>query len=647
MLFRTAGISRPRREPGFFFDPSQIDSYSKAIENHFPESIPGIIRRADLARQHRFDLLGSGETFLGEDIDWHLDFKSGSRWPLVHYSRIRTVNLDDDADVKVPWELSRLQHFTDLGRAYWLTADNCYRDEFLSQLLSWEKSNPVDYGVNWTCSMEIAIRAINILWGMHFFACDQNLNADVIQRVIRLLYYHGLHIEKNLEIIGHGSNTNHLVSNYLGLFYLGLLLPELDRADHWLDMARRGLEEEIDLEVFADGADYECSTSYHRLVLEMFLSAYVLGRKNNLDFSETYTDRLSRMIDFSTAITAPSGKTPLVGDNDDGFVVKLSDHDPARHHHLIDTGLIALGREVPENIKTTEERLWYHGPESLNTQLSESKVSSKYFNKSGYAIIRSDDFHLMFNAAKITDRCIAGHKHNDNLSFTLELDNIPYLIDPGTCCYTSDYRLRNQSRSTAAHNTVTVDDQEQSRYHERRLFHMFNDARSKIDLWINGKNLVVVSAVHHGYSRLNSPVTHRRTIWAFLDIRSLSVLDEFHGETDCEHTFAVNYTTPLSDIRVIDNSIARLIYSDHKGLNIGFMSEIAGKLSVESTQYYPRYGVKAPARLIKSVHKACLPFKILTLISDQDTPSDWWDKLRQTDNSLKMQIENTELEINR
>ncbi|MEW6411340.1 MAG: alginate lyase family protein [Candidatus Zixiibacteriota bacterium] len=636
-----------RRRPFFFFDPSQSGSYIKAIERYFPGSISTTLERADRAVRHRFDLLGSGETFLGDEIDWHVDFKSAKRWPCVPHTKIRIVNLDDDADVKVPWELSRLQHFTDLGRAYWMTSDQIYRDEFLAQLMSWEKSNPVDHGVNWTCSMEIAIRAINILWGMYFFSRDDDLNTDMIRRVIRLLYYHGLHIEKNLEITGRGSNTNHLVSNYLGLFYLGLMLPRLDRASDWLDLARKGLEEEIQLEVFEDGADYECSTSYHRLVLDMFLSAYVLGNKNGVTFSDTYQSRLNKMIDFSTAITAPSGKTPLVGDNDDGFVVKLSNDDPSCHHHLIDVGLATFERKTPGDFPVTEERLWYLGPQSLERKTTDIVMSSKCFSKSGYAIIRNEHFHLMFSAAKVTDRCIAGHKHNDNLSFTLEIDNIPYLIDPGTSCYTSDFEARNSSRSTGAHNTVGVDEQEQSRFYERRLFHMFNDAKAKVDLWINGKTLAVVSATHEGYTRLDNPVTHRRTIWAFLDIRSVSILDEFYGKEGCEHTFSANYLTPITDIRVLDNSITRLSRGDDRMLNIGFMSEIDGELSVESAHYYPRYGVKAPARLIRSQYKACLPFRILTLISDQDTPVGWWDKLSDSDRRLKMQIENTEFEVNR
>jgi hypothetical protein len=38
---------------------------------------------------HRFDLLGSGPTDLGSEIDWSADFKTGRRWPSRESSLLR------------------------------------------------------------------------------------------------------------------------------------------------------------------------------------------------------------------------------------------------------------------------------------------------------------------------------------------------------------------------------------------------------------------------------------------------------------------------------------------------------------------------------------------------------------------------------
>ena len=168
----------------FFFDLNTKEEFANALNKRFSGNKDSILTQAHKILEHRLDLLGSGEVNLGETINWHRDFKSGYEWPKVHFSKIKTVDLNNQADVKVPWELSRLQFITTLGRAYWFTGDPKYKEQFVFELTDWIKSNPVDHGVNWTCSMEVAIRAINIIWGMNFFSGRGELSGKVLKEVI-------------------------------------------------------------------------------------------------------------------------------------------------------------------------------------------------------------------------------------------------------------------------------------------------------------------------------------------------------------------------------------------------------------------------------------------------------------------------------
>jgi len=628
-----------RRIPRFFFDPNRAREYARTFKQEFPPAATAARKRADRTLKHRFDLLGSGEVCLGEKIDWHQDFKSGRCWPEVHFSKVAIVDPSDESDVKVPWELSRLQHLTDLGRAFWLTDSNQWLDEFRSLVSDWEERNPIDVGVNWTCSMEVAIRAINIIWGLHFFSAGNRLEEPFARRAIRLLYYHGLHIERNLETIAKGSNTNHLLTNYLGLFYLGVLFPEFDRSYGWRKMAKHGLEEEMMLQVAPDGVDYEGSTSYHRLVEEIFLSAYILGERNDFNFSPTYRDRLSKMLDFSMAITAPSGYAPLTGDNDDGFIVKLATDNPADHRQLVEIGLTALERNVPERFSRSEAQLWYHGPESLKVDPVTYKPKSVLFKSTGYAVIQNKDFHLTFNAGRVGDKTQGGHKHNDLLAVTLEVGGAPYLVDAGTCCYTSNYRMRNHSRSTAAHNTVSIDSEEQNRFFEKRLFYLFDDARPVVDLWVRTDDLVVVSATHDGYLRLADSIRHRRTIWAFLDICSFAVLDEFTGKTSSEHRFETRFHTPLARVSPDDEAVMVLGERASRPIHIGSFSLCSGRLTVKPTAIFPRYGVQETAHLIKYKHRSMLPFRNLTMITETAMPIERIDDLQRAADRFKDRFE--------
>jgi uncharacterized heparinase superfamily protein len=54
-----------------------------------------------------------------------------------------------------------------------------------------------------------------------------------------------------------------------------------------------------------------------------------------------------------------------------------------------------------------------------------------------------------------------GHGHCDALSYELDLSHEPFVVDSGVCGYGGD-PLRSYVRSTRAHNTVTVDNSDQS-----------------------------------------------------------------------------------------------------------------------------------------------------------------------------------------
>ena len=599
----------------FFFDVNRYGEYVNALEKHFQKNIAKIIATANKFIEYRFDLLGSGETSLGDKINWHQDFKSGFEWPHLHFSRIQTVNLNDKADVKVPWELSRLQFLTTLGRAYWLTQEEKFKRKFLTLMADWEKSNPIDIGVNWTCSMEVAIRAINMIWGMYLFGDRGSLTEDFIKSQIRLLYYHGLHLEKNLEYIDRGSNTNHLLANYLGLFYIGILFPQFDQSQKWLAIGREGLEREILLQIGEDGADYECSLSYHRLVLEMFLSAFILGKCNGVVFNGEFVDRLKGMLEFSAAMTSQSGKVPSIGDNDDGFILKLANVDPHDHRALLDIGAQVLDAKLAANTEISEERLWFLGPGSLSKWPNLVHRTPRLFKQSGYAVIQNERIHLTFNACGISDKGFGGHKHNDLLSINLEIDSVPFLIDAGTACYTSDYKLRNRSRSTLMHNTIAVDNEEQSRYLEKALFFMFKDARPRIDLWTVTDTKVMVSGHHDGYGRLGNSIIHRRTIEVDLVDLSIAIQDEIRGEVEKVHLIECNYLTPWECHNNKNNKEVRIKSNTGSSLSLSFAGNSDCELITVPTEYFPNYGVTAVGTQIRCQCRTRLPFTLKTHFS--------------------------------
>src|SRR5262249_37156058 len=85
-----------------------------------------ILNGAERALAHRVNLLGTGDIELGTKIDWHRDYKSGFSWPPAHARSMEISNPNCASDVKIPWEISRLQWLIPAGQAYILTGDNRY-----------------------------------------------------------------------------------------------------------------------------------------------------------------------------------------------------------------------------------------------------------------------------------------------------------------------------------------------------------------------------------------------------------------------------------------------------------------------------------------------------------------------------------------
>lgn len=116
----------------FFFNFEDKEKYVKEIENlNLKDSI---LESAENILKHKFNLLGSGDKYLGKNLPWNEDFKTGFRWENKFYKDIKIVDLNNNADVKVPWELSRFQHIFTLGKAYFITLDEKYVLEFKEEI---------------------------------------------------------------------------------------------------------------------------------------------------------------------------------------------------------------------------------------------------------------------------------------------------------------------------------------------------------------------------------------------------------------------------------------------------------------------------------------------------------------------------------
>ncbi|MDP1604384.1 MAG: heparinase II/III family protein [Legionella sp.] len=303
-----------------------------------------------------------------QPIDWQLDFKSGYRWSEQQWSKKIRIGHIPGVDIKVPWELARMQHLPQLALAY-LSPERCENEksrilaEYQNQMLDFMATNPPGFGVNWVCPMDVAIRAVNWLLARDIFLSGQiQFKPSVEHLFAKSIYEHGHYIVENLE--WSPLRANHYLANITGLAFIAAYLPSSPETDAWLAFATQELVIEVDRQFHPDGGNFEGSTSYHRLSAEMvyYASALILGlpsqRLEKLQtynhtfiknkrgtpclkaaplplyplpdetrfspFPPDYLQRLERMAEFIIDITKPSGHIPQIGDNDSGRFFKLA-----------------------------------------------------------------------------------------------------------------------------------------------------------------------------------------------------------------------------------------------------------------------------------------------------------------------------------
>lgn len=341
---------------------------------------------------HRFDLLGSGwvknsydsvafgveghqysmnisvPKSIADDyelIDWQKDYKSGYRWDEKVWYKEQQIGHKLGVDIKVPWELARFQHLPQL--AIFSVIDKSLKErsilEFKYQILDFITHNPPRMGVNWVCTMDVAIRAVNMLVAYDLFCqldVSEILDNHFKQTFSKSIYEHGLHIVNNLEYTD-WLTTNHYLSNIAGLVFIASYLHNDPEINRWLAFGIQELISETEKQFYKDGGNFESSTCYHRLSAEMVLysSALILELKkekladlnsytsekwkiyprllaadqqnftidpttNMFKFPQSYIDLLFKIGRFTVDITKPDGEVPQFGDNDSGRFLRLT-----------------------------------------------------------------------------------------------------------------------------------------------------------------------------------------------------------------------------------------------------------------------------------------------------------------------------------
>lgn len=474
----------------------------------------------------RWELFSLRDCALGFPPRWNRDPRTGVEAPLEFGKGIDHRDERVVGDIKYLWELNRHLELVTLAQAWHLTRAPRFAEGARNLLASWLEQCPYARGPNWASALELAVRLVNWACAWHLLGGEASPlfagagGAAFRQRWLGAVHRHCHFVARNLS--RHSSANNHLFGELAGLFVAAATWPLWAESARWRARAKDELEAEAIKQIGADGVDREQAFWYQHEVADMMLLCVVFGGANGIDFSSGFMKRLEHALEFLAAVTDAGGHVPMVGDGDDGVLVRFS-REPqfCPYRSLLATGAVLFGRGdfKARAGRFDEKSRWLLGDAAAeqfdSLPAADAELPRLAFPEGGYYLLGRDfgtprEVKAVVDAGALGYLSIAAHGHADALAFTLSAGGNEILVDPGTYAYHRHKRWRDYFRGTSAHNTLRVDEQDQSVPGGNFLW--VSHARARCERFEPGTARDVLEGVHDGYLRLADPVLHRRRI---------------------------------------------------------------------------------------------------------------------------------------
>ncbi len=498
------------------------------------EAATAVVASADRLLRGEWEVLGVARTDMVRP-DWFLDPVTGRRSAADRYAfRIDHRSEDQVGNVKQVWEISRLQHLTLLATAWFLTGEEAYAQRVADQLRSWWRENPFLSGVHWTSGIELGIRLISLVWIRRLLA-DWPGAASLFEQDALAVQQIRWHQQYLAAFRSRGSSANnHVIAEAAGQLAASCAFPWFPESGRWRQQSARLLERELIRNTFPSGIGRELASDYQCFVAELGLLAAVEAEVGGHPLSTATWQRLCAMVDSAAALVDERLRPPRQGDSDEGRALLLDAPAANRWPSLLALGEVLFGR------LDWWPRVTADAGSSIIGALAGARHDIRdrpaqrpsRFADAGTTLLRAAGEDV----PEIWCRCdggphgflsIAAHAHADALSVEVRYAGLDILADPGTYCYHGEPEWRSYFRSTIAHNTAELRGRSQSSEGGPFLWLRHAHAR-EIDVTDDGR-VAVWMAEHDGYSSLDPPARHRRSVRLDRAARTIDISDQIDG----------------------------------------------------------------------------------------------------------------------
>ena len=353
------------------------------------------------------------------------------------------------ADVKVPYELARLQFIQ--------KKINRHDIDMEIEVNNFPK-------IFWNSPMDVAIRNINLIlyqkWlknysGLHIINDGEELSNEYISK-------HYEYIINNLENTGNVVGNHYLIELTSILFTIANYDFE-DKQEHF-ELYHDELSKQLDAQFHLDGTNFEGSTHYSAFVVEALIICKL--SIESIDHNSNLLSRIEKIIKTNRlflSLLMNNNELSQIGDNDSGrlFYRQFDEENPLNMKWLLDLidyiyeGSLG-GKEVSEKYKNEinyempnfdEYKKVSHKPIPVFTKDYEAYS----FIDFGMFIWRNEGEYFSIRCGPIGQNGVGGHSHYDQLAIECFTRKDWIARDPGTGTYTNDIELRNKFRSLEYH----------------------------------------------------------------------------------------------------------------------------------------------------------------------------------------------------
>lgn len=430
------------------------------------------------------------------------------------------------------------QHYFDDLNAIEASKRKLWHDQLL---MRWINENPVGKEVGWE-PYPISLRIVNwIKWHLS----GNVLSEPCIQSLALQTRWLSKRIEKHIL-------ANHLFSNAKALIFSGLFFSSKE-SEIWLNKGLKIIDDELNEQVLSDGGNFERSPMYHSIFLEDILDLINISQVYPKAIQERQVNewikKLNDMFGWLDTMTHPDGEISFFNDSAAGIAPNLNE-------------LINYAQRL--GIKYTAYKF--------------NKVTN--LSHTGYVRLTSRNAIALLDVAPIGPDYQPGHAHADTLSFELSLFGQRLLVNGGTSEY-GNSSIRQYERSTKAHNTVVVNNENSS-----EVWSGFRVARRAFpfDLKIEElENFTSIICFHDGYKRLVGKPIHKRN-WQFFD-SALIIKDDIKGLFKSAHAY-FHFHPSITIVKKQDRIFNLEISSGQKII----LEVKIGKPIIESSYYSSGFG---------------------------------------------------------